>query len=165
MTATNPNVNIVQWFADNIFGDLQTGASGVHPVLQVDAIRYLYTFRHQVCSKAFMTLVNMSICNCLFPNSYTQQLTKEQLVSVLPLLLNRLDSNDIVVYTYAAVALDRILSMRVGDSTVLMCVPLVKPGLLSFSLPYLQVFICRHSTVRASALGRPPYQNRKTTEP
>ena len=47
MTATNPNVNVVQWFADNIFGDLQAGASGVHPVLQVDAIRYLYTFRYQ----------------------------------------------------------------------------------------------------------------------
>ena len=48
MTATNPNVNIVQWFADNIFGDLQSGASGVQPVLQVDAIRYLFTFRYQV---------------------------------------------------------------------------------------------------------------------
>jgi Cse1 len=50
------------------------------------------------------------------------QLTKEQLVSVLPLLLSRLDSQDVVVYTYAAVALDRILSMRVGDSTILMYV-------------------------------------------
>ena len=49
MTATNPNVNIVQWFGDNIFGDLQAAAGGgVHPALQVDAIRYLYTFRYQV---------------------------------------------------------------------------------------------------------------------
>ncbi|KAI9448619.1 armadillo-type protein [Lactarius psammicola] len=95
VTATNPNVNIVQWFGDNIFGDLQAAAGGrVHPALQVDAIRYLYTFRYQ--------------------------LTKEQLVSVLPLLLNRLESQEVVVYTYAAVALDRILSMRVGGSTTLM---------------------------------------------
>ncbi|KAI0283530.1 CAS/CSE protein [Russula brevipes] len=65
VTATNPNVNIVQWFADHIFGDLQAGGSGVHPSS------------------------------------------------------SRLDSQDVVVYTYAAVALDRILSMRVGDSAVL----------------------------------------------
>ncbi|KAI0248954.1 importin alpha re-exporter [Lactifluus subvellereus] len=94
VTATNPNVDIVQWFAENIYRDLQVGAGGVHPVLQVDAIRYLYTFRYQ--------------------------LTKEQLVSVLPLLSSRLESHDVVVYTYAAVALDRILSMRVGGSTTLM---------------------------------------------
>lgn len=57
---------------------------------------------------------------------------------MLPLLLNRLNSDDVVVYTYAAVALDRILSMRVGDSTVLMCVPLVEAVLfVSFSLSYL----------------------------
>jgi exportin-2 (importin alpha re-exporter) len=49
VTATNPNVNIVQWFGDNIFTDLEAAAgSRVHPALQVDAIRYLYTFRYQV---------------------------------------------------------------------------------------------------------------------
>jgi exportin-2 (importin alpha re-exporter) len=132
VTATNQNVNIVQWFADNIFGDLQAGTDGVHPVLQVDAIRYLYTFRYQVCFKA---CVIMTIYDKLFPDLFSQQLTKEQLVSVLPLLLNRLDSDDVVVYTYAAVALDRILSMRVGDSTVLMYVPLVIADLL-FSFSY-----------------------------
>lgn len=47
-------------------------------------------------------------------------------MSVLPLLLNRLDSSDVVVYTYAAVALDRILSMRVGDSTILMYAPRIE---------------------------------------
>ena len=35
---------------------------------------------------------------------------------MLPLLLNRLESQEVVVYTYAAVALDRILSMRTGGS-------------------------------------------------
>ena len=49
VTATNPNVNIVQWFGDNIFGDLQAAAGGgVPPALQVDAMRYFYTFRYQV---------------------------------------------------------------------------------------------------------------------
>ena len=35
---------------------------------------------------------------------------------MLPLLLNRLESQEVVVYTYAAVVLDRILSMRTGGS-------------------------------------------------
>ena len=43
---------------------------------------------------------------------------------MLPLLLNRLESQEVVVYTYAAVALDRILSMRVSGSTALMYVSL-----------------------------------------
>ncbi len=98
------------------------------------------------------------------PNSCPQQLTKEQLVSVLPLLLSRLDSDDVVVYTYAAVALDRILSMRVGDSTILMYVPRVKPT--SFFLPpYLQVFVGRRSTVCLTTLKCPPCQDRSTAEP
>ena len=53
-------------------------------------------------------------------------------MSVLPLLLSRLDSQDVVVYTYAAVALDRILSMHVGDSTISMYVFLASyPPLLA----------------------------------
>ena len=110
VTATNPNVNIVQWFGDNIFGDLQAAAGGgVHPALQVDAIRYLYTFRYQV---RLVSSSRFGYFNLYLP----RQLTKEQLVSVLPLLLNRLESQEVVVYTYAAVALDRILSMRTGGS-------------------------------------------------
>jgi exportin-2 (importin alpha re-exporter) len=60
---------------------------------------------------------------------------------VLPLLLNRLDSQDVVVYTYAAVALDRILSMRVGGSPILMYVSSRPswPFCPSF-LPYLRRF-------------------------
>ncbi|KAN0129449.1 Cse1 domain containing protein [Lactarius tabidus] len=117
VTATNPNVNLVQWFGDNIFGDLQAAAGGgVHPALQVDAIRYLYTFRYQF--------------------------TKEQLVSVLPLLLNRLGSQEVVVYTRAAVALDCILSMRAGGSTTLM-----------FSSADVQPFVSQPLNVLLAKIG------------
>ena len=62
---------------------------------------------------------------------------------MLPLLLSRLDSQDVVVYTYAAVALDRILSMRVGDSTTLMCV-----FLASYPASYhpFSLYLCRFSS-------------------
>lgn len=48
VTSTNPLVDIVQFFSDNIFADLQADPGSVHPILQVDAIRYLWTFRNQV---------------------------------------------------------------------------------------------------------------------
>ncbi|KAN0129949.1 Cse1 domain containing protein [Lactarius tabidus] len=116
MTAMNLNVNIVQ-FSDNIFGDLQAAAGGaVHPALQVDAIRYLYTFRYQF--------------------------TKEHLVSVLPLLLNRLGSQEVVVYTRAAVALDCILSMRAGGSTT-----------LTLSSADVQPFVSRPLNVLLAKIG------------
>ena len=110
VTATNLNVNIVQWFGDYIFGDLQAAAGGgVHLALQVDAIRYLYTFRYQVRLVSSMRVRYLSLY-------LPRQLTKEQLVSVLPLLLNRLESQEVLVYTSAAEALDRILFMRTGGS-------------------------------------------------
>jgi len=62
---------------------------------------------------------------------------------VLPLLLSRLDSRDVVVYTYAAVALDRILSMRVGDSTILMYVFLAS-YLASYIIPFRRISIGFH---------------------
>ena len=84
-------MNIVQWFGENIFGNLQAAAGGgVHPALQADAIRYIYTFRYQV------RLVSSTRVGYLSPY-LPRQLTKEQLVSVLPLLLNRLESQEVVV--------------------------------------------------------------------
>lgn len=48
MTSTNSLVDVVKFFSDHVFADLQAAAGAVEPILQVDAIRYLYTFRNQV---------------------------------------------------------------------------------------------------------------------
>ena len=48
VTSTNALIDVVQFFSDNIFQDLQAAAGTVHTILQVDAIRFLYTFRNQV---------------------------------------------------------------------------------------------------------------------
>lgn len=44
----NNLVDVVQFFSDHVFEDLQAEADSVHPILQVDAIKYLHTFRQQV---------------------------------------------------------------------------------------------------------------------
>ncbi|KAF5343738.1 hypothetical protein D9756_011534 [Leucocoprinus leucothites] len=86
VTSTNPLVDVVQFFSEHIFQDLQAPDGSVHPILQVDAIRFLYTFRNQ--------------------------LTKEQLLAVLPHLARHLKSDNYVTHTYAAIAIDRILLIK-----------------------------------------------------
>ncbi|KAJ6621313.1 importin alpha re-exporter [Mycena sp. CBHHK59/15] len=78
VTSTNTLVDVVQFFSNHVFADLDAQ--------EVDAIRFLLSFRNQ--------------------------LTKPQLISVLPLLARHLASQNYVTYTYAAITIDRILSIR-----------------------------------------------------
>ncbi|KAF8992756.1 armadillo-type protein [Cyathus striatus] len=86
VTSTNALVDVVKFFGDHVFQDLQAQEGTVHPILQVDAIRFLYTFRNQ--------------------------LTKEQLLSVMPFLVRHLGSDNYVTYTYAAITIDKILFIK-----------------------------------------------------
>lgn len=85
VTSTNTLVDVVQFFSEHVLQDLQPDATPP-PILQVDAIKYLYTFRNQ--------------------------LTKDQLLSVLPLLVHHLASDNFVTCTYAAIAIERILFIK-----------------------------------------------------
>lgn len=87
VTATNELVDVVQFFSDNVYADLQASAhDSPSPILQVDAIKYLHTFRNQ--------------------------LTKEQLVGVLPLLVQHLESEQYVTCSYASITIERVLALR-----------------------------------------------------
>lgn len=87
VTATNELVDVVQFFSDNVFADLQSSADeSPSPILQVDAIKYLHTFRNQ--------------------------LTKDQLLSVLPLLVQHLESSQYVTSSYAAITIERVLALK-----------------------------------------------------
>lgn len=78
----NPLVNVVEFFEQHIAADLMA-QSGVEPISKVDAIKYLYTFR--------------------------SQLSKEQWKVALVPLIQNLNSDNYVVYTYAAIAVERVL--------------------------------------------------------
>ncbi|KAM0752941.1 putative importin-alpha export receptor [Meredithblackwellia eburnea MCA 4105] len=86
VTSTNALVDIIKFFSDHILSDLQAPASSVNPIIQADAIKYLYTFRNQ--------------------------LTKDQLLSVLPLLVPHLKNPSFVIHTYAAMTIERILFIK-----------------------------------------------------
>lgn len=79
---TNTLVNIVEFFQNNIANDL-IADTGVEPILKVDAIKFLYTFR--------------------------SQLTQAQWSAAFPPLVKNLASSNYVVYTYASIAVERVL--------------------------------------------------------
>jgi exportin-2 (importin alpha re-exporter) len=78
----NPLVNVVDFFQQHIAADLVNN-DGVEPISKVDAIKYLYTFR--------------------------SQLTKEQWQGAFQPLVSNMGSDNYVVYTYAAITVERLL--------------------------------------------------------
>ncbi|KAH9814533.1 Cse1-domain-containing protein [Melampsora americana] len=88
VTSTNSLVDVVRFFSEHVVQDLQlsTGAPAIHSVIVADAIKFLHTFRNQ--------------------------LTREQLISVIPLLVPHLRSDVMVIYTYAAHTIERILFIK-----------------------------------------------------
>ncbi|KAI5849541.1 Cse1-domain-containing protein [Morchella snyderi] len=89
---TNLLVDVVEFFQSNVAADLIAPFDDVEPILKVDAIKYLYTFR--------------------------SQLTKEQLSAAFPLLAKHLASPNYVVYTYTAITVERLLAMTADGQPV-----------------------------------------------
>ena len=116
VTRVNSLVNIEEFFSQNIVSDLQPSNAALHPLLKVDAIRFVSDFR--------------------------SQLAKDQLLAALPLLQHHLISHNIVVHSAAAIALDKVLSVKrqgvhlftgtdiasFADSAIQSLVRLVIPG-------------------------------------
>ena len=93
VTSTNSLIDVIQFFSDHVVQDLSPESTtangttnGVHPIIVADAIKFLYTFR--------------------------SQLTKDQLVSVIPILLPHIQSESFVIHTYAAMTIERILFLK-----------------------------------------------------
>lgn len=82
--SVNELLNVVDFFQSHIAENLVSD-SGVKPILRVDAIKYLYIFRSQI--------------------------NRDQWREAFPLLVKHLGSSDYVVYTYAAVAVERVLAL------------------------------------------------------
>jgi exportin-2 (importin alpha re-exporter) len=81
--STNEQLNVATFFQNNIASDLVE--TGVEPILKVNAINYLYMFR--------------------------SQLTKELWQAAFPPLVQNLASPHYVVFTYASIAVERVLSL------------------------------------------------------
>ncbi|KAK9371349.1 Cse1-domain-containing protein [Lipomyces kononenkoae] len=92
VSATNMLLDVVGFFSQNIAPDLVDQTT--RPILKVDAIKFIHTFRNQ--------------------------LTKRQLLEAFPVLSSMFLSPEYVVYTYAAITIERILSIRQPSSSHLL---------------------------------------------
>jgi len=84
----NQYVDVVDFFQKHVAQDL-IADEGVEPISKVDAIKYLHNFR--------------------------SQLTKEQWQAAFNPLIKNLGSSNYVVYTYAAIAVERVLYLTKDD--------------------------------------------------
>ncbi|KAG8532062.1 uncharacterized protein KY384_003699 [Bacidia gigantensis] len=84
VTSIHDFANVVDFFQRNIATEL-VADQGTPSILKVDAIKYLYTFRGQI--------------------------TAGQWQEAFPLLVKHLGSSEYVVYTYAAIALERTMAL------------------------------------------------------
>uniref|UniRef100_A0A8C7AZK4 Exportin-2 n=1 Tax=Neovison vison TaxID=452646 RepID=A0A8C7AZK4_NEOVI len=101
ITQANELVNLTEFFVNHILPDLKSANVNEFPVLKADGIKYIMIFRNQV--------------------------PKEHLLVSIPLLINHLQAESIVVHTYAAHALERLFTMRGPNSTTLFTAAEIAP--------------------------------------
>ena len=83
----NEGVNVMEFFSSNVLTELQEADGNSRPMVKATSIKFVSTFRNQF--------------------------TKEQIAALMPLLIAHLGSDHVVVHTYAAAALEKILTSKV----------------------------------------------------
>uniref|UniRef100_A0A8C4MYC9 Exportin-2 n=1 Tax=Equus asinus TaxID=9793 RepID=A0A8C4MYC9_EQUAS len=101
ITQANELVNLTEFFVSHILPDLKSANVNEFPVLKADGIKYIMIFRNQV--------------------------PKEHLLVSIPLLINHLQAESIVVHTYAAHALERLFTMRGPNNATLFTATEIAP--------------------------------------
>ena len=101
ITRTSELVNVLDIFNVHCLPELQAPDVNKQPVLRADAIRYLTTFR--------------------------SVLPRETLVSSLPVLQAQLTSSSIVVHSYAAHCVEKLLILRGADGSSVVTSAHIKP--------------------------------------
>ena len=89
VSQVNPLCDIPTFLQTHIVPDLQHTNAAMHPMLKVTAIKWVQVFRNQ--------------------------LTKELLTPVFAVLLHHLTSHNVVIHSFAAIAIDKFLSTRRGS--------------------------------------------------
>lgn len=91
VSQVNEGVNIMEFFSSHVLTELQEPNMTVRPMVKATSIKFVSIFRNQF--------------------------TKQHLEALLPLLIAHLGSPDVVVHTYAAAAMEKILTCKVDSGT------------------------------------------------
>ena len=120
----NEKLDVLGFFEKNVATDL-VKTEEVQPILKVDAIKYLHNFR--------------------------SQLTKDQWAMAFPLLVQHLASPYYVIYTYAAIAVERVLALVGADGQPVVESSIVTPSSKDIVEHLFQLIEKDHSQDRAQA--------------
>jgi exportin-2 (importin alpha re-exporter) len=86
VSEVNDAVNVIDFFTSHILPELQDGDHSRRPMVKACALKFVSTFRNQFA--------------------------REHLVALLPLLISHLGSPSVVVHTFAAFGIERVLVTR-----------------------------------------------------
>jgi exportin-2 (importin alpha re-exporter) len=90
VSEVNDGVNVMDFFTTHIFPELQDSNHANRPMVKATALKFVCTFRNQF--------------------------SREQIVALLPLVIAHLGSPSVVVHTFAAFAIERILVTKETDA-------------------------------------------------
>lgn len=88
VSQVNEAVNVMDFFQKYVLPELQEADHGARPMVKATAIKFVQTFRNQF--------------------------SKDNLTALMPLLVHCLSSPSVVVHTYAAAAVEKILTAKDG---------------------------------------------------
>lgn len=88
VTSVNSFINIADYFNSQVLPDLRSTSNNLHPLLLLEAIKFVVSYRNQ--------------------------LSKNDLVQCMPLLLNHLESDNFIIHTFSAIAIEKLLSIKRG---------------------------------------------------
>lgn len=88
ITETNPYVDISTFFTTQVIPELSAAPGAVHDIIITDCLKYVSVFR--------------------------QQLPKEYISNLMPILIKFLSNEQMVIHTYASYAIERLLSIKDG---------------------------------------------------
>ncbi|KAL9181039.1 hypothetical protein ACHAXT_009844 [Thalassiosira profunda] len=87
VSQVNEGVNVMEFFSSHVLTELEETDMTVRPMLKATSIKFVSIFRNQF--------------------------SKEHIAALMPLLIAHLGSNFVVVHTYAAAAIEKILTAKV----------------------------------------------------
>lgn len=88
VTSVNPLLNIADFFNTHVMNDLKSSDPNMHPLLLLESIKFVVSYRNQ--------------------------LAKPDLVQCMPLMLHHLESENFIIHTFSAIAIEKILSIKRG---------------------------------------------------
>jgi exportin-2 (importin alpha re-exporter) len=109
VSAVNDKVNVMDFFNTNIVPELQDTNHALRPMVKATALKFVSTFRNQF--------------------------EKSHLSALIPLLMQHLTSPQIVVHTYAAIAVDKVTTAKVPGSDGKMVAKFQRTDLTPFFEP------------------------------